>query len=81
MRMPLRFVWGVEAIDNGDFLDPGDKGRMVADERFDLSSSEAQRWMLSFCKELRRSVAVGIAKLFCSFGVASISHFFIMRFT
>ena len=54
MRMPLRFVWGVEAVDNGDFLDPGDKGRMVADERFDLSSSEAQRWMLSFCKELRR---------------------------
>ena len=58
MRMPLRFVWGVEAVDNGDFLDPGDKGRMVADERFDLSSSEAQRWMLSFCKELRRSVSV-----------------------
>ena len=56
MRMPLRFVWGVEAVDNGDFLDPGDKGRMVPDERFDLSSSEAQRWMLSFCKELRRSV-------------------------
>jgi hypothetical protein len=54
MRMPLRFVWGVKPVDNGNALNPGDKGEMVPDPTFDVATSEAQRWMLGFCEELRR---------------------------
>ena len=52
--MPLRFVWGVKDIDDGDFLDPGDRGLIRFDPSFDVSSADAQRWMLRFCQQLRK---------------------------
>jgi len=53
-KMPLRFVWGVLPRDNGDFLDPGNKGQMVPDPDFDVASLGAQRWMLRFCHQLTK---------------------------
>jgi hypothetical protein len=34
--MPLRFVWGVKDIDDGDYLDPSDRGLIQFDETFDV---------------------------------------------
>ncbi|XP_022102785.1 protein dispatched homolog 1-like [Acanthaster planci] len=46
-------VWGVQAVDNGDWWDPDDRGRLVLDEGFQLVSSEQQTWLLDFCRDLR----------------------------
>ena len=56
MKMPLRFIWGVKPVDNGDYLNPGDKGQLEMDHSFDISSSEAQRWMLKFCEDMRKQL-------------------------
>ena len=52
--MPLRFVWGIEPLDQGDFMDPGSKGVVKFDKTFDISSTDSQRWMLKFCEQVRR---------------------------
>ena len=52
--MPLRFVWGLTPADDGDFLDPSDKGRLVVDPTFNPSTGDAQRWLLQFCMDIRR---------------------------
>ncbi len=56
LRMPLRFVWGVRPQDDGNSLDPGDKGKLVYDQDFDISTPDAQRWMLRFCEDVRKQV-------------------------
>jgi hypothetical protein len=38
--MPLRFVWGVRDVDDGDYLDPGDRGGLHYDRSFDVTSGE-----------------------------------------
>ena len=43
MRMPLRFVWGLKPVDDGDYLNPADKGSIEMDPDFDISTSDAQR--------------------------------------
>lgn len=52
--MPIRFVWGVEAIDNGKFLDPADRGELQLDASFNMSSPEAQLWLLNFCRDFKK---------------------------
>ncbi|KAL1131449.1 hypothetical protein AAG570_011066 [Ranatra chinensis] len=52
-RLPLRFVWGVVAEDNGDHMDPASMGHLQLDPTFDLSAPESQLWLLSFCSKLR----------------------------
>lgn len=52
--MPLRFVWGVQAIDDGNYLIPTSKGSLHLGSQLNLSSIEAQEWMLNFCKELKQ---------------------------
>jgi len=47
-------VWGVVEKDDGDYLDPGDRGEVEFDKRFDMSSADSQRWMLKFCQQLRK---------------------------
>lgn len=41
-RLPLRFVWGVLPVDNGDYLEPNSKGTLQFDSSFDISSPESQ---------------------------------------
>lgn len=53
-KMPLRFVWGVLPIDNGDHLDPVNLGNLVLDPSFDITLPESQQWLLKFCRNLRQ---------------------------
>ncbi|OAD58699.1 Protein dispatched like protein 1, partial [Eufriesea mexicana] len=51
--LPLRFVWGIKPIDNGNYLDPGLIGTPEWDESFDVSHPESQLWLEKFCRNLR----------------------------
>lgn len=51
--LPLRFVWGVKPIDNGDYLDPSITGTPEWDETFDVSNPKSQLWLEQFCRNLR----------------------------
>lgn len=52
-KLPLRFVWGVRAEDNGNYLEPASKGTLVLDPAFDMAAPESQAWLSHFCKDLR----------------------------
>lgn len=52
-NLPLRIVWGVLPVDNGNYLNPYDRGTLQYDASFNVSTPAAQSWLLSFCKELR----------------------------
>lgn len=51
--LPLRFVWGIKPVDNGDYLDPGSSGELEWDESFDFSNEQSQVWLEQFCRNLR----------------------------
>lgn len=52
--MPIRFVWGVEAADDGNPLIPVSKGHLHLDGNFSLSSPDAQQWLLDFCRDVKK---------------------------
>ncbi|XP_054720432.1 protein dispatched homolog 1-like [Uloborus diversus] len=52
-KMPVRIVWGVLPVDNGNYLDPYDRGDIAFDPDFDLASPESQQWLYNFCIQLR----------------------------
>lgn len=52
-KLPLRFVWGIKPIDNGNYLDPSNRGKLIFDNNFNISSTESQIWLLKFCKKLK----------------------------
>ena len=54
INMPLRFVWGSVPQDNGNHLNPGDKGTLLLDPNFEISSKESQSWMYKFCNSLKK---------------------------
>ncbi|XP_066585770.1 protein dispatched [Prorops nasuta] len=51
--LPLRFVWGIKPVDNGDYLDPNSRGAPEYDESFDLTDPKSQIWLQQFCRNLR----------------------------
>ncbi|XP_026674995.1 protein dispatched [Ceratina calcarata] len=51
--LPLRFVWGIKPIDNGNYLDPSLTGTPEWDDTFDVSHPESQSWLKNFCHSLR----------------------------
>uniref|UniRef100_A0A023EYY9 Putative patched transmembrane receptor n=2 Tax=Triatoma infestans TaxID=30076 RepID=A0A023EYY9_TRIIF len=53
LEMPLRFVWGVLPVDNGDHNDPSSRGSLQWDKTFDIASRDSQVWLISFCSKLR----------------------------
>lgn len=55
IEFPITIVWGVLTKDSGDPLDPNNKGVLTLDPEFDLTSPDAQRWILEFCSRLRRT--------------------------
>lgn len=55
-KLPLRFVWGIEPIDNGNYLDPLSRGNLFFDKSFDISSPQSQVWLLNFCRDLKDQV-------------------------
>ncbi|XP_063596522.1 protein dispatched-like [Penaeus indicus] len=52
-RLPIRIVWGIKPVDNGDYLNPASKGTLEFDDTFDVSPPESQEWLLNFCRNLR----------------------------
>lgn len=53
-KLPLRFVWGVQPFDNGNYWDPSSRGDLFLDNNFNISAIDSQVWLLSFCKELKK---------------------------
>jgi len=45
-------MWGVLPADTGDHTDPTSGSKLLLDDTFDPSSSEAQKYLLSFCDDL-----------------------------
>lgn len=52
-KMPLRWVWGIEAIDNSNHMNPASKGYLVFDDSFSISDPKSQLWLLDFCRRLK----------------------------
>ncbi|XP_030376547.1 protein dispatched [Scaptodrosophila lebanonensis] len=53
-KMHMRFVWGVQPLDDGDYTNPTSYGNLYYDNNFDISSKAAQTWLLEFCRSIRR---------------------------
>ncbi|XP_058981338.1 protein dispatched-like [Musca domestica] len=53
-KMPLRFVWGIKPIDDGDYDNPFAYGNLHYDNNFNVSTKAAQIWLLQFCQNLRQ---------------------------
>lgn len=47
-------MWGVQPIDNGNYLDPTSRGKLYLDDTFNVSAKESQQWLLDFCKNLKK---------------------------
>ncbi|CAH0407898.1 unnamed protein product [Chilo suppressalis] len=52
-KMPLRWIWGVKAIDNGNHMNPYSTGHLIFDDGFSISNPESQSWLLKFCMRLK----------------------------
>ena len=53
LHMPITIIWGVTPEDNGDPLNPKNKGKLVLDGSFNIASPASQLWLLNFCQKLR----------------------------
>lgn len=53
-NLPIRFVWGVDPIDDGNYLIPTSHGSLHLKNNFKVSSIEAQLWILNFCASLKQ---------------------------
>ncbi|XP_077996901.1 protein dispatched homolog 1-like [Glandiceps talaboti] len=52
-NMPIFVVFGVDAFDDGDYLDPYNKGNIKFDSTFSISEPESQQWLYNFCQDVR----------------------------
>ncbi|KAM6906206.1 protein dispatched homolog 1 [Lycodopsis pacificus] len=53
LHMPITIIWGVMPVDNGDPLNPKNKGKLMLDSSFNIASPASQLWILNFCQKLR----------------------------
>ncbi|XP_039491480.1 protein dispatched [Drosophila santomea] len=53
-KMHMHFVWGVQAVDDGDYTNPNAYGHLHYDNNFNVSSRPAQLWILNFCQSVRQ---------------------------
>ncbi|KAF7664328.1 hypothetical protein LDENG_00180430 [Lucifuga dentata] len=53
LHMPITIIWGVTPLDNGDPLNPKNKGKLILDSSFNIASPASQLWILNFCQKLR----------------------------
>ncbi|KAL4630543.1 hypothetical protein GN956_G15873 [Arapaima gigas] len=53
LHMPITIIWGVIPVDNGDPLNPKNKGKLTLDSTFNIASPTSQMWILNFCQKLR----------------------------
>lgn len=52
--LPVRIVFGLVPTDNGDHLDPQDRGSLTFNPKFDIAEPNAQIWLLDFCHKLKQ---------------------------
>ncbi|KAM9778690.1 protein dispatched homolog 1 isoform 1-T4 [Syngnathus typhle] len=53
LHMPITIIWGVTPVDNGDPLNPKNKGKLMLDSSFNIASPASQLWIINFCQKLR----------------------------
>uniref|UniRef100_A0A8C1T1P6 Dispatched homolog 1 (Drosophila) n=1 Tax=Cyprinus carpio TaxID=7962 RepID=A0A8C1T1P6_CYPCA len=53
LHMPITIIWGVTPVDNGDPLNPKNKGKLTLDTTLNIASPASQVWILNFCQKLR----------------------------
>ncbi|XP_051952053.1 protein dispatched homolog 1-like [Xyrauchen texanus] len=53
LHMPITIIWGVNPVDNGDPLNPKNKGKLTLDTTFNIANPASQMWILNFCQKLR----------------------------
>lgn len=51
--LPIQVVFGVLPNDNGNSLDPFDRGSLEFDPKFDITTQNSQKWLLNFCRNIR----------------------------
>lgn len=51
--LPIRIIFGVLPTDNGDVLNPFDRGVLEFDSNFNMTSASSQAWLLEFCRDIR----------------------------
>ena len=51
---PIDVIWGLKVGDNGNKLNPYDYGNFEWDENFDITNSDSQKWLMEFCRRLRK---------------------------
>ena len=52
INIELLFIFGIKGEDNGNILDPDDRGKLQYDDKFEIYSEKSQRWMKKFCHKL-----------------------------
>lgn len=52
VNVQLQFPFGIKGEDNGNHLDPDDRGKLEFVNSFEIFSSRSQEWMLDFCDDL-----------------------------
>ncbi|KAM5129533.1 protein dispatched homolog 2 [Mantella aurantiaca] len=52
-HMPIRLIWGIKPVDNGDHLNPKINGTLVTDATFTIRNADDQRWLLELCNKVR----------------------------
>ena len=55
--MRTAFIWGLKNIDNGNHFNPKSTGHIEYDDKFDLSSKEAQLWLHDQCTHLQQNAS------------------------
>ncbi|XP_014345484.1 protein dispatched homolog 1 [Latimeria chalumnae] len=53
LHMPITIIWGISPEDNGDPLNPKNKGQLNLDNSFNIANPASQAWILNFCQKLR----------------------------
>ncbi|XP_055903846.1 protein dispatched isoform X1 [Eupeodes corollae] len=53
-KLPMRFVWGILPIDDGDYANPSSHGNLHFDNNFNISSKASQLWLFNFCKNIKQ---------------------------
>ena len=52
VNLQLQFPFGIKGKDNGNILDPDDRGHLEFDGRFEVLRPGSQQWLADFCAEL-----------------------------
>ncbi|XP_061751014.1 protein dispatched homolog 1 isoform X2 [Nerophis ophidion] len=58
LHMPITIIWGINNVDNGDPLNPKNKGKLMLDSSFNIASPDSQLWILNFCQKLRNQTFI-----------------------